>query len=151
MPAEFVRHHDIDLVMLAGCYTLLDQSALDDLLPVAAERGVGIIAAGVYNSGLLSQARPAAGATYDYRPASRELLERAQRLAAVCDAHGVDLPTAALHFPLRHPAVVGEVVGARTADEVRVNRERLATSVPDDLWSELESLGLVRALDGVRA
>jgi D-threo-aldose 1-dehydrogenase len=151
MPAEFVRRHDVDLVMLAGRYTLLDQSALDDLLPLAAERGVGIIAAGVYNSGLLSRARPAPDATYDYRPASRELLERAQRLAAVCEAHGVDLPTAALHFPLRHPAVRCEVVGARTAEEVRVNRERLATPVPDDLWAELESLGLIRALDGVQA
>jgi D-threo-aldose 1-dehydrogenase len=151
MLAEFVRRHDIDLVMLAGRYTLLDQSALDDLLPLAAERGVGVVAAGVYNSGLLSRRRPVAGATYDYRPAPTELVDRARRLAAVCEAHGVDLPTAALRFPLRHPAVICEVVGARTADEVRVNVERLAAPVPDDLWAELEALGLVRALDGARA
>jgi D-threo-aldose 1-dehydrogenase len=151
MPAEFVRRYDIDLVMLAGRYTLLDQTALDDLLEVALQRGVPIVAAGVYNSGLLSAARPAAGAAYNYQPASRELHERARRLAAVCEAHGVDLPTAAIHFPLRHPAVASVVVGARTAEQVRVNVERLATSVPDDLWSELESSGLVRTWDGARA
>jgi D-threo-aldose 1-dehydrogenase len=150
MPAEFVRRHDIDLVMLAGRFTLLDQSALDDLLPLAAERDVGIVAAGVYNSGLLSQPRPAVGGMYDYKPAPPELLDRALRLAAVCEAHGVDLPTAAIHFPKRHPAVVSVVVGARTADQVRVNVERQATPVPDDLWTELESSGLVRSVDGAR-
>jgi D-threo-aldose 1-dehydrogenase len=150
MPAEFVRRHDIDLVMLAGRFTLLDQSALDDLLPLAADRGVRIVAAGVYNSGLLSQPRPADGSTYDYQRASPELVERARTLAAVCEAHGVELPTAAIQFPLRHPAVASVVVGARTAEQVRVNVERLATPLPDDLWAELESSGLVRPLDGVR-
>jgi D-threo-aldose 1-dehydrogenase len=151
MPAEFVRRHDIDLVMLAGRYTLLDQSALDDLLPLAAHRGVRIVAAGVYNSGLLSNPRPVAGATYDYAPAPPELVDRARRLATVCEAHGVDLPTVAIHFPLRHPAVASVVVGARSADQVRVNVQRLATRIPDDLWAELESTGLVRMLDGPRA
>ena len=150
MLAEFVRRHDIDLVMLAGRFTLLDQSALDDLLPLAEERGVGIVAAGVYNSGLLSQPRPAAAGMYDYMPARPELVDRALRLAAVCDEHGVELPTAAIQFPLRHPAVVSVVVGARTAEQVRVNVERLATPIPDDLWSELESSGLVRPLNGAR-
>ena len=151
MPAEFVRRHDVDLVMLAGRYTLLDQGALDDLLPVAVDRGVRIVAAGVYNSGLLSGPRPVLGAPYDYKPAPPELVDRARRLAAVCEAHGVDLPTAAIHFPLRHPAVASVVVGARTADQVRVNVERFARSVPDDLWVELESSGLVRTRDGARA
>jgi D-threo-aldose 1-dehydrogenase len=137
--------------MLAGRYTLLDQSALDDLLPLAEDRGVGIVAAGVYNSGLLSTAAPAPGGTYDYKPASRALVDRAQRLAAVCEAYGVDLPTAAIQFPLRHPAVASVVVGARSADQVRVNIERMATSVPDDLWAELESSSLVRARDGASA
>jgi D-threo-aldose 1-dehydrogenase len=147
MPTEFVRRHDIDLVMLAGRFTLLDQCALADLLPLAVDRRVRIVAAGVYNSGLLSDPRPTAGAPYDYKPAPPELVDRARRIAAVCEAHGVDLPTAAIHFPLRHPAVAS-VVGARTADQVRANAERLATPVPDDLWAELESCGLVRALDG---
>jgi D-threo-aldose 1-dehydrogenase len=144
MPAEFVRRHDIDLVMLAGRYTLLDQSALDDLLPVAADRGVGIIAAGVYNSGLLSVDRPTPGATYDYRPAPPDLVRRAERLAELCRDHGVDLPTAAIQFPRRHPAVVSVVVGARSADQVRDNVQRSTTPVPEDLWTELEESGLVR-------
>jgi D-threo-aldose 1-dehydrogenase len=150
MPAEFVRRHDIDLVMLAGRFTLLDQSALDDLLPLATDRGVGIVAAGVYNSGLLSEARPVDGGMYNYRPAPPDLVERARALATICEEHGVDLPTAAVQFPMRHPAVVSVVVGARTADQVRANAERLATPVPDDLWAELESAGLVRPLDGAR-
>ena len=151
MPARFVREHHVDLVMLAGRYTLIDQSALDDLLPAALERGVGIVAAGVYNSGLLSTAHPTSGATYDYRPPPPELLDRAERLAAVCEHHGVDLPTAAIQFPLRHPAVVSVVVGARTALQARTNAERLATPVPDELWAELAESGLVRVFDGADA
>jgi D-threo-aldose 1-dehydrogenase len=151
MPAEFVRRHDIDIVMLAGRYTLLDQCALDDLLPLAIERGVRIVAAGVYNSGLLSEPRPVAGAPYDYQPARPDLVDRARRLAVVCEAHGVDLPTAALHFPLRHPAVASVVVGCRTPEQVRLNVARFAASVPDELWAELESTGLVRTSDGARA
>jgi D-threo-aldose 1-dehydrogenase len=151
MPAEFVRRHDIDLVMLAGRYTLLDQGALDDLLPLATKRGVGIVAAGVYNSGLLSSSRPAEGAAYDYKPAPQHLVDRARHLADVCEAHGVDLPTAAVQFPARHPAVVSVVVGARTAAQVRINTTRLATPVPEELWTELESSGLVRAPDGAGA
>jgi D-threo-aldose 1-dehydrogenase len=149
MPARFVREHDIDVVLLAGRYTLLDQSGLDDLLPLAVERGVAIVAGGVYNSGLLSEPRPGAGAMYDYAPAPPDLIERARRLADVCSAHGVDLPTAAINFPRRHPAVVSVVVGAYTAEQVRVNAERFATPVPDDLWAELESTGLVRPYEGM--
>ena len=150
MPAEFVRRHDIDLVMLAGRFTLLDQSALEDLLPLAIDRGVGIVAAGVYNSGLLSEATPADGGLYNYQAAPPELVERARAIATVCEQHGVDLPTAAVQFPMRHPAVVSVVVGARTADQVRANVERLATPVPDDLWAELEAAALVRPLDRAR-
>jgi len=151
MPARFVREHDIDVVLLAGRYTLLDQSGLDDLLPLAVERGVAIVAGGVYNSGLLSEPRPGAGAMYDYAPAPPDLIERARRLADVCSGHGVDLPTAAINFPRRHPAVVSVVVGAYTAEQVRVNAERFATPVPDDLWAELESTGLVRPYEGMDA
>ena len=151
MPARFVREHDVDVVLLAGRYTLLDQSGLDDLLPLAVERGVAIVAGGVYNSGLLSEPRPGAGAMYDYAPAPPDLIERARRLADVCSGHGVDLPTAAINFPRRHPAVVSVVVGAYTAEQVRVNAERFATPVPDDLWAELESTGLVRPYEGMDA
>ena len=138
MPAEFVRRSDIDLVMLAGRYTLLEQSALDDLLPLAVERGVGIVAAGVYNSGLLSSAVVKDDTHYEYQAAPRELLERARELARICELHGVTLPDAAVQFPLRHPAVVSAVIGARDGAQARGGLERAAAEIPDALWRDLE-------------
>ncbi|GAA1504465.1 D-threo-aldose 1-dehydrogenase [Agromyces terreus] len=144
MPAEFVLRHDIDLVMLAGRYTLLEQGAVDDLLPAAAERGVGIVAAGVYNSGLLSRPRPPADARYDYAQAPAEVIARANAIADVCERFGVSLPEAALAFALRHPSVVSVVVGMRTADQVDQTIERAAVDVPDELWASLIERGLLR-------
>lgn len=148
MLAEFVRRSDVDLVMVAGRHTLLDRSALDELLPLARERGVGVVAAAVYNSGLLATDRPPSDATYDYLPASRELIARAGALADVCERHGVTLPEAAIAYPLRHPAVVSVVLGARDARQSRTNAERLAARVPDALWAELADLGLVPEVPG---
>ena len=128
---------DVDLVMLAGRYTLLEQGAVDDLLPLALERGVGVVIAGVYNTGLLSSARPAAGAKYEYADAPTDLIERANAIADVCERHGVSLPEAALAFPLLHPAVVSVVVGVRDAAQVDGNVERYNTSIPPALWTEL--------------
>ena len=128
---------DVDLVMLAGRYTLLEQGAVDDLLPLALERGVGVVIAGVYNTGLLSSARPAAGAKYEYADAPTDLIERANAIADVCERHGVSLPAAALAFPLLHPAVVSVVVGVRDAAQVDGNVERYNTSIPPALWTEL--------------
>ncbi|MGI9822941.1 aldo/keto reductase [Agromyces sp. Marseille-Q5079] len=144
MPTEFVLRHDIDLIMLAGRYTLLEQGALDDLLPAAAERGVGIVAAGVYNSGLLSRPRPPADARYDYAQAPAEIIARANAIADVCESFGVTLPEAALAFALRHPTVVSVVVGMRTAEQVEQTIERYAAGVPDELWSTLADRGLLR-------
>lgn len=144
LPAEFIRRTDIDVVMLAGRFTLLEQGALDKLLPLAEQRGVSIVVAGVYNSGLLSTARPAADAKYNYDDAPGDLVARANAIADVCERHGVDLPTAALAFPLRHPAVASVVIGCRTADQVRSGVERYSTAVPDDLWRDLEDEGLLR-------
>ncbi|MGW0817437.1 aldo/keto reductase [Streptomyces viridiviolaceus] len=143
MLAEFVRRCDVDLVMVAGRHTLLDQSAQDELLPLAQERGVGVVAAAVYNSGLLAAARPPADATYDYLPASREVTDRAAAIADVCERHGTTLPEAAVAYPLRHPAVVSVVLGARDAHQSRTNARRLAASIPDALWAELAHLGLI--------
>ncbi|ANJ26023.1 aldo/keto reductase [Agromyces aureus] len=144
MPTEFVLRHDIDVVMLAGRYTLLEQGALDDLLPAAAERGVGIVAAGVYNSGLLSRPRPPADARYDYTQAPTEVIARANAIAEVCEEFGATLPEAALAFALRHPAVVSVVVGMRTAEQVDQTLERVEATVPDELWSALVERGLLR-------
>jgi D-threo-aldose 1-dehydrogenase len=140
MLAEFVRRCDVDVMMVAGRYTLLDRSAADDLLPVALERGVGIVAAAVYNSGLLSNAEVPTDAKFDYRDAPPAVIDRARALAAVCARHGVALPEAAVQFPLRHPAVVSVVVGMRTAAEVEGSVARSQRRIPEELWAELDAL-----------
>jgi D-threo-aldose 1-dehydrogenase len=145
MLADFVRETDLDVVMLAGRYTLLDQAALVELLPRCVERGVSLVAAGVFNSGLLALDRPAAGATYDYAPAPEETLLRANRIADVCERHGVSLPQAAAQFPLNHPAVATVCLGARTAAEVERNAGLFARPVPVDCWQELVAEGLLAA------
>ncbi|MGF0115208.1 aldo/keto reductase [Promicromonospora sp. Marseille-Q5078] len=128
----------LDVVMPAGRVTLLDRTALDDLLPAARERGVGVIGAGVYNSGVLAD--PVRAPFFDYRPASAEQVDRARRMAAACDAAGVDLPTAAARYPLRVPGVEAVVVGARTPAEVDVFVDAADAPVPDHLWTELDAI-----------
>ncbi|MFI9780776.1 aldo/keto reductase [Streptomyces sp. NPDC051956] len=140
---RLVREADPDAVMLSGRHTLLDHSALDELLPACAERGVSVVAASVFNSGLLATERPAAGARYDYGAATPELLERSHRIADVCEAHGVTVPQAAMAFPLLHPAVAGIAVGMRTEQEVRRNIAAFAAPVPPELWTALGSEGLM--------
>ncbi|MFI7689226.1 aldo/keto reductase [Nonomuraea sp. NPDC049655] len=139
-PLRFVRETGVDVVMLAGRYTLLDQSGLP-LLDECAERGVRVLAAGVFNSGLL--ATPAPSGTFDYAPAPAPLLDRATRIAAVCERHGVSLPQAAMAFPLRHPAVASIVLGARAPEEVLANAALWARPVPEELWLELAGEGLL--------
>lgn len=143
MLARFVREADVDVLMCAGRFTLLEQPALDDLLPAAVERGVAIVVAGVYNSGLLARETPPADATYDYAPASAELLARTRRVAAVCAEHGVTLPEAALAYVRTHPAVVSTVVGIRTADHARAAVARHTAAVPAELWTALVDAGLL--------
>ena len=138
-----VRTDALDLVMVAGRYTLLEQPALDELLPACRATGVGIVAAAVFNSGLLSTPHPQAGDRYEYAAAPGELLERARRIAAVCARHGVTLPEAALQFPLREPAVRCVVVGGATAAHVRENARRARSRLPQRLWAELAAEGLV--------
>ena len=117
MLADLIRHTDVDVLMLAGRYTLLEQDPLDDLLPLAGEQGVGIVAAGVFNSGLLAKARPSDDARYDYGAAPAALLRRARAIAEACERHGTTLPAAAIAFPLAHPAIVSVCVGARAAEQ----------------------------------
>jgi D-threo-aldose 1-dehydrogenase len=143
--AALIRVADVDLVMLAGRYTLLEQGAAHDLLPLAVERGVGIVIAGVYNTGLLSSARPDASAKYDYEDAPPGLISRANAIADVCERHGVTLPEAALAFPLLHPAVVSVVVGMRDAAQVTSTVDRYSTPIPDALWSDLRAASLLPA------
>ncbi|MFJ4906582.1 aldo/keto reductase [Streptomyces sp. NPDC093249] len=137
VPARFVTDTDIDVVLLAGRYTLLDQSGLDVLLPAARRRGVSVVAGGVFNSGLLADPRP--GAPYDYATAPADTLARALRLREVCARHGVPLRAAAARFPLGHPAVAGVLLGLRSAEEVTDAADLLDTPVPDALWDELRT------------
>jgi D-threo-aldose 1-dehydrogenase len=139
--ARFVRETDVDVVLLAGRYTLLDQDGLAELLPEAARRGTSVVVGGVFNSGLLAAPRP--GATFDYAPASEGLLERALRIQAVCERHGVPLRAAALRFPFGHPAVAGVLVGMRSAAEVQDAVEMAGRAVPAGLWQELRAEGLL--------
>jgi D-threo-aldose 1-dehydrogenase len=113
-------------------------------LPLAQERGVAVVVAGVYNSGLLAQPRVAAGALYDYERAPAELVKRANAIADLCERHGTTLPEAALAFPFRHPAVASVVIGARSRHQVRSNLERYAARIPDSLWHDLASAGLLQ-------
>jgi D-threo-aldose 1-dehydrogenase len=138
MPTRLIEECDVDVIMLAGRYTLLDRSGLADLLPLAEERGVGIVAAAVYNSGLLSSARVPDDARFDYGQAPRETIERARAIAAICDSFGVALPEAAIQFPLHHPAVVSVVTGMRTAGQVRSTVSRYEAPLPADLWDALQ-------------
>lgn len=142
MLTEFVRRCDVDVVMVAGRFTLLDQSALGDLLPLAAERGVSIVAAAVYNSGLLSSETLDPSAHFDYGTAPRSVVERAVRIGEVCARHDVTLPSAAIQYPLRHSAVVSVVTGMRTAAHVRSTVQRYSAPVPESLWEELDATGL---------
>jgi D-threo-aldose 1-dehydrogenase len=141
--AALIRVADIDVVMLAGRFTLLEQGAAADLLPLALERGVGVVIAGVYNTGLLSSARPSGNAKYEYEDAPTELIARANAIADVCERHGVTLPEAALAFPLLHPAVVSVVVGVRDAAQMNSNVARYSTPVPPELWADLEAASLL--------
>lgn len=140
---RLVREADVDVVMLAGRYTLLNHSALDDLMPACAQRGVSVLAVGIFNSGLLATPRPQEGAYYDYEPAPPDVLARARRMADVCEAHGVTLPQAAMAFPLRHPVVAGIVLGMRTPAEVAANLTAFAAQVPPGLWADLRAEGLL--------
>ena len=144
MLADFARHTDMDVLMLAGRYTLLDSSALDDLLPVCERRGIGVVAAGVFNSGLLARRQPADGARYDYVDAPETLLLRARRMAEICERHGTSLPAAALAFPLAHPAVLSVCVGARSPEQIEGNVDLYQSGVPAAVWGELKEQGLLR-------
>jgi D-threo-aldose 1-dehydrogenase len=121
----------------------LEQPALDELLPLCVERGVRVMAAGVFNSGIL--ATPSPGTTYNYEEAPRDLVERAQRIADVCARFGVELPAAAIALVADHPAVESVVLGASSVAQVKSNVARASAEVPPELWPALEAEGLLRA------
>ncbi|MGH8867795.1 MAG: aldo/keto reductase [Actinomycetes bacterium] len=143
VPTRFVRETDCDVVLLAGRYTVLDQSGAADLLPAAAERGVSVIAGGVFNSGILADPQP--GSTYDYAAAPTSRITQARQLADVCARHDVPLTALALQFPLAHPAVTAVLTGVRTVAELDENLARAGHRIPAALWADLVAEGLLDA------
>jgi D-threo-aldose 1-dehydrogenase len=141
--ARFIREAPgpLDAVLLAGRYTLFDQSGLQDLLPLCRERGIAVLAAGVFQSGLLAAPRPGPG--YGYAEVPAAVLERAHALSGVCARHDVPPLAAAIQFALGHPAVAGVVVGARQPGEVAHNAALLAHVIPARLWEDLKAAGLL--------
>jgi D-threo-aldose 1-dehydrogenase len=138
---RFVDETNLDCILLAGRYTLLDQSASSKLLPLCAARGVAVVAGGVFNSGVLADPKP--DARYEYEAAPPELVERSQAIAAVCEAHGASLQAAALQFPLRHPTVRSVLTGVRSTGELTQNIRDFDAELPPALWEELATSGLV--------
>jgi D-threo-aldose 1-dehydrogenase len=141
MLARFARDTDIDCVLLAGGYTLLDQSGAEEMLPECARRGIGVVLGGVFNTGVLAQ--PSPQACYKYQVVPDEVLARVRQLARTCESHGVPLKAAALQFPVRHPAVTSVLTGVRSSVELDDNASLLQLPIPEAMWHELYSSGLL--------
>jgi D-threo-aldose 1-dehydrogenase len=135
VPAQIIRRVAIDVALIAGRYTLLDQTAAAELFPLCRARGVSVWAAGVYNSGVLATVEGTG--RFDYHPPSRRVTASVRRLGRICADHGVPLKAAALQFPLRHGAVSHLVISARTPSEVLENLTLLETPIPAELWRRL--------------
>jgi len=143
MLARFAREGDFDAFMCAGRYTLLDQPALAELLPLCIKKNIAIVIAGVMNSGLL--ANPSPDSHFDYGPAPKEWIDKALHIKAVCDRHGVPLRAAALQFVFAHPAVETVVAGVRTIAHLDDTVAMMQHPIPDALWDDLRAEGLVAA------
>jgi D-threo-aldose 1-dehydrogenase len=144
MCVRFAKAGTFDTMLLAGRYSLLEQPALAEFLPLALEQGIGVMLGGVFNSGILATGA-VSGAKYNYRDAPPEILDRVSRIERVCAAHNAPLPTAALHFALGHPAVASLVLGGVTPQEVERNVAALSSKVPAALWSDLKAAHLLDA------
>lgn len=141
MLERFVLDTEIDCILVAGRYSLLDDRAAAGLFPAAIERGVSILVGGVFNGGILTDSR--LPITFDYQPAPAALVARTENIRAVVARHGVSLAHVAMQFALRNPAVTSVVVGARSPTEIADDLTMFSSSIPDELWSELESSGLL--------
>jgi len=143
MPGRFVERFDLDIILLAGRYTLLDQVAYPEFLPLCVEKNVKIATGGPYNSGILAAQDLDGPVAFNYEKAAPQWIEKARALKRVCDAHGVDMRAAALQFPLAHPAVASVIPGAATPEQVTQNVELIRVEIPDAMWSEMKAEGLI--------
>jgi D-threo-aldose 1-dehydrogenase len=144
MCVRFAQAGTFDVMLLAGRYSLLEQPALKEFLPLAQRQGLAVLLGGVFNSGILATG-PISGAKYNYQDAPPEILAKVGEIKRVCDAHGVALPTAAVHFALGHPAVASVVLGAHSPQEIERNAAALTTKVPGALWADLKAARLLDA------
>jgi len=139
-------HGDYDLFLLAGRYSLLEQQSLAEFLPKVKAAGIGVVAGGVFHSGILATGtRGTVLPRHDYGPASADIVARVARIEAVCDPHGVDLAAAALQFPGRHPAIISTLVGIRSVSELNDALRWYAAVIPDAFWTDLKAQGLMHA------
>ncbi|MCV2870353.1 aldo/keto reductase [Defluviimonas sp. WL0002] len=138
-----LERRDFDCFLLAGRYTLLEQDALDTFLPLCEERGAAVVVGGGFNSGILATGAKA-GAKYNYAPAPAEIMDRVRRIEAVCAAHNVPLPAAALQFVVAHPAVPTFMAGTRTVEQLQQNLAWFSHPIPAEFWSDLKAKGLLR-------
>jgi D-threo-aldose 1-dehydrogenase len=141
MLARFARDGDFDVFLLAGRYTLLDQDALAEVLPLCVERDIAVLVGGVMNSGILADPRP--GGRFNYEPAPPAVVDRARRLAATCARHDVPLRAAAVQFPFAHPVIRSLIAGVRRIEHLEEYPELLRRPIPAALWEELRAEGLI--------
>lgn len=139
---KFARAGDFDVAMMAGRYSLLVQTGLQEFLPLALEKKMGVMLAGVFNSGILATGA-VPGAKFDYAAPSAEIADKVRKIEAVCARHATPLRRAALQFAMGHPAVVSVVLGAVKPAEVEANIAEATAPVPKALWAELKSAGLL--------
>ena len=145
MPGRFIERFDLDIILLAGRYTLLDHDAYPEFLPLCVEKNVKIATGGPYNSGILAARDLDGPLAFNYEQAAPQWIDKARALKRVCDVHGVDMRAAALQFPLAHPAVASVIPGAATPEQVVENVELIRVEIPGAMWSEMKSEGLIPA------
>ncbi|WP_305969022.1 MULTISPECIES: aldo/keto reductase [unclassified Mameliella] len=139
---ELVGQFDMDLILLAGRHTLLDQSAHHGLFPQLEKHGVRLVIGGVFNSGILATG-PVPGAHYNYAPASDEILDRVARIEAICDRHDTPLPAAALQYPDQSPLVASTLIGTAKASSLKCNIAQFNDDLPPALWADLRAAGII--------
>jgi D-threo-aldose 1-dehydrogenase len=132
-----------DCFLVAGRYTLLDQSAIEEVLPLCVRKNISVIIGSPFNTGILHDPKP--DSTFDFMPAPPEMVEKAMKLRAVCQKYNVPLPAAAIQFPFAHPAVAQILTGARSGSEIMDNVKLMQTPIPPELWRELRDTGLVHS------
>ena len=140
---EALKQRDFDCFLLAGRYTLLEQDALNEFLPLCEERGAAVVVGGGFNSGILATGA-VEGAKYNYAPAPAEIMDKVAKIEAVCADHGVPLPAAALQFVVAHPAVPSFIAGTRTVEQLEKNLDWFSHPIPPAFWADLKAKGLLR-------